>query len=68
MIVSALWTQSNYANFSKKLSALYENVFFMQNKFRNRMFYREAKVEMLKDYWDQVLKWFVNEGIESDDA
>lgn len=40
----------------------------MQTKFRNRNIYREAKVEMLKSYWDQILNWFVNEGIETGDA
>lgn len=40
----------------------------MQMKFQNRKIYKEARVEMLKDYWQQVLKWFVNKGVESGDA
>ena len=40
----------------------------MQMKFQNRKIYKEARVEMLKDYWQQVLKWFVHEGVESNDA
>ena len=46
---------------------MYKRVLFMQTKFRNRNIFREAKVEMLKLYWDLILKWFVNAGIDNGD-
>ena len=35
---------------------------------KERIIYREAKIEMLKIYWKQVIGWFVGKAIEKGDC
>ena len=67
ILLDALKIQLCYKIFKPKLMAMLGNIRFMQSNFRNRVIYREAKLEMLKLQWTRTLKWLINIGIEKND-
>ena len=44
------------------------HISYIQQKFVDRKIFRDAKIEMLKLYWTQVLAWFVERGCEMMDS
>ena len=51
-------------DFTEKLSIMNSHISYIQQKFMDRKIYRDAKLEVLKLYWTQVLGWFVRKGCE----
>ena len=51
-------------DFKDKLMIMYANITFMQQRVINKKVYQDAKIEMLKLYWVQVLGWFVTKSVE----
>ena len=48
-----------FFDFREKLMIMKSHIKRIQQKFIDRKIYRDAKIEMLKLYWTQVLAWFV---------
>ena len=53
-----------FIDFKNKLAIMNSHINRIQQKFIERKFYRDAKIEMLKLYWKHILAWFVKKGFE----
>ena len=60
--MAALERNALYRDFESKLSIMNGHIKFIQEKFKNRQVFLEAKLFMLEAYWDLVLEWLVRRG------
>lgn len=62
ILVAALLRNKLARDFYSKLSIMLGHIVFIQEKFKNRQVFLEAKLFMLEAYWDLVLEWLVRRG------
>ena len=67
-VLLALEKRKFYLDFKKTLIITNKLIKRIQKKFIDKLFYREAKLEMLKLYWTQCLAWFVQKGCDKKDS
>ena len=47
---------------------MFQNILFIQNKFKLRVKLREAKLELLNGMWDKIVKKITGSAIEKQDT
>ena len=60
--------QKLFIDFKQKLDIMNGHICFIQKKFIDRKVYRDAKIYMLKLYWEQILGWFFKKSCEIGDS
>ena len=66
-LLAALEKRKLFIDFKQKLGIMNSHISFIQKKFINRKVYRDAKIEMLKLYWKQILGWFFKKSCDIGD-